>query len=879
MRKLFLALSLALAALACLQAQDLGAYEGKTIKDVQFTGLVRVSSTELEAIVKPFIAKPLTTQIVEDLQRRLYELEYFDSVLADFQPAVGDQSAVVVSFDVIERATIDEVVIRGNDSQRSTDILAEVVLKAGKPVLRPKIALDQENIRKYYIKNGYADVAVDWVLEEGKKPNSRRLVFMVNEGYRTSVRKVQFSGNKFASESALKGLLKTAEQTLFNTGVFQEANLDLDRQAILKYYRDNGFVDVKLVDINRASEFAEKEKRNYLTVIFYIEEGTQWNFGGVRITGNEIFPQEKLMSMVHSKVGSVVNYSRLQSEYQAIADLYYQNGYINNGISLDFERNEETKTISAIINIEEKGRAYIENIVIRGNKKTDPSVILRALPFETGDVFSSRRIREGLMSLTNLRYFSNIVPETPAGSEPGLYDLILDLTEQNTIDLRLGVSLTGSADIPVAGFVHFGDTNFLGKGMDLSAELNIGASEQKVTASFSDPWLFGKNWGGGISLSFDRATKTGVPVDMAGPVFNGQSNAVPDPYDGHYVFSSDAGAAAYNSDNGTALAKGADFPGVPTSADIVKYSLVTDYAYAGGSSSIPSAYTMSYTNWDIGLGLSTGKRESTLAGWFSWSVNGNVELNYVDYDQTKYRPFDAILRNNYMKFQFINSIGFRLGLDARDITYDPGNGYYISEGVSLVGGLLGGERHYIQSSTQIQGYLTLWDMPVTDTSNWKTVLAAGSSLDVLFPQFFNYQSADGNVFSPNFVASDRMLYTNTMTVGRGWPSVGNGQALWDNWLEIRTPLFPQILSLDSYFEAVRISTSRDDIFSLNTNGWMFGFGIGLRILNPSLPLRLYIGKRFNLDSAGNVVWQKGNILATDQPGSGADLILAFSLTN
>jgi outer membrane protein insertion porin family len=873
MRKLFLALFLACAGLAGIHAQDIGAYEGKTIKDVQFTGLVRVSSTELEAIVKPFIAKPLTTQIVEDLQRRLYELEYFDSVLADFQPAVGDQSAVLVSFDVIERATIDEIAIRGNDSQRSADILAEIVLKTGKPVLRPKIALDQENIRKYYVKNGYADVAVDWSLEEGKKPNSKRLVFIVSEGYRTSVRKVQFSGNKFASESALKGLLKTAEQTLFNTGVFQEANLELDRQALLKYYRDNGYIDVKLVDINRASEFAEKEKRNYLTITFYIEEGAQWNFGGVRIIGNEIFPNDKLLSMVRGKVGAVVNYSRLQSEYQSIADLYYQNGYINNGISLDFERNEETKTISAIINIEEKGRAYIENVIIRGNKKTESAVILRALPFETGDVFSSRRIRDGLMNLTNLRYFSNIVPETPAGSEPGLYNLILDTTEQNTIDLRLGVSLTGSADIPVAGFVHFGDTNFLGKGMDLSAELNIGASEQKVTASFSDPWLFGKNWGGGISLSFNRASRTGVPIDMSGPVFNGQVNAVPDPYDGHYVFSA---ATAYNGAN---YAAGAAFPGVPSSGDIVTYGLVTDYAYAGGSSSIPSAYTMSYTNWDIGLGLSTGKREATLAGWFSWSVNGNVELNYVDYDQTKYRPFDAVLRANYMKFQFINSIGFRVGLDARDITYDPGSGYYISEGVSLVGGLLGGERHYIQSSTQMQGYLTLWDMPISETANWKTVLAVGASMDVLFPQFFNYNSAPGDNFGPNFVASDRLLYTNTMTVGRGWPSVGNGQALWDNWLEIRTPLFPQIVSLDAYFEAVRISPRRDDIFALGTTGWMFGFGAGLRVLNPSLPLRLYFGKRFNLDGAGNVVWQKGNILATDQAGSGVDLILAFSLTN
>jgi len=55
-------------------AQDSDWYVNKPIKEVSFVGLERVSKSELNGIVSPFIGKPLTDEVLLDMQRRLYAL-------------------------------------------------------------------------------------------------------------------------------------------------------------------------------------------------------------------------------------------------------------------------------------------------------------------------------------------------------------------------------------------------------------------------------------------------------------------------------------------------------------------------------------------------------------------------------------------------------------------------------------------------------------------------------------------------------------------------------------------------------------------------------------------------------------------------------------
>ena len=222
-----------------------------------------------------------------------------------------------------------------------------------------------------------------------------------------------------------------------------------------------------------------------------------------------------------SKMGGFSIFPYYSRAFRAISDLYFQGGYIFNQIQLEEERDEAQQQINFTVQITESGRAHIENIIIRGNTKTRDDVILRELQFEEGDVFSAGRIREGIANLYNTQFFADVPAiETPQGSVPGLMNLIINLEEGQTTDLRLGVSFALDAEIPIVGVVKWGDSNFLGNGQTIEAELNISQYEQSLQFSFFDPWLFGDRWSGGIGINLSRNVQTQELQDIMHPIFH-----------------------------------------------------------------------------------------------------------------------------------------------------------------------------------------------------------------------------------------------------------------------------------------------------------------------------------------------------------------------
>ena len=71
----------------------------------------------------------------------------------------------------------------------------------------------------------------------------------------------------------MKGLLGLKENGIFQKGIFQEAVLEADRQAIIAYYQDRGYVDVAINDVVREVYYNQEKDQDELTLIFDITEG------------------------------------------------------------------------------------------------------------------------------------------------------------------------------------------------------------------------------------------------------------------------------------------------------------------------------------------------------------------------------------------------------------------------------------------------------------------------------------------------------------------------------------------------------------------------------------------------------------------------------
>ena len=843
-------------------------YVDKPIQNIEFTGLKTVSESELRGIVSPFVGQKFSDALFLDLQRKLYALGYFDQIIPRAVKADAQGSAVILQFEVKERPVVSDVKIEGNQRVRTSDILDVVLLKPGDMITNSKIRLDEDAIKNLYLQRGFPNATINGSTQTDTAGKTT-LIFAVDEGNQTIVKQIKFSGNTYASDSTLRGVLKSKEQSLFNSGVYQESLLEQDKQLIQKYYEDRGYIDAKVTDVTKDFQNDEPNKRSYVTLTYYIDEGQQWTFGGVKFEGNSIFTSEQLAAFFRLKPGDVLNKSKVTDGFNQVANRYAENGYIFNQVNMEQSRDPATRTISYTVKIVELNRAHIENIIIKGNTKTKDFVIRRELPFEPGDIFSAAKIREGLANLTNLQFFQSISPETPQGTVPGLMDLVINVEEANTADIRFGISFGGNTSFPIAGQLSWQDRNFRGLGETIGAQLSVSPAEQTASFNFTQPWLFDKPISAGINFSIDRATITGVPQDVLYPQFPNatDSGSVPDPFTGAYVFSK---PTTYNTVNYPA---GAVFPGTVDSSTISAFGLETDYAYAGGTTAaIPAAYLMSYINWTVSLGTSLGYRLPTRVGRLGLGTGLSTSINDVEYDASVYRPWDDAIRQGHGSWYFTNKWSLTGYLDTRDITYSPSNGYYLREDLTLAGGFLFGTSQFINTTTTLESYLTLWNLPVSDSWSWKMVLAAHSALSVLLPQFWvpGSVSGNGNPYVPNAIDQ---LYVDGMLVGRGWPRTA-GQALWDSWLELRMPISAQIVWFDMFLEGASLWQSYSDVNLGDINNFDFSFGGGIRFVIPQFPIRLYLAKRFQIVN-GQVEWKQGSLFNGGSPTGGVDFVFSI----
>jgi outer membrane protein insertion porin family len=292
---------------------------------------------------------------------------------------------------------------------------------------------------------------------------------------------------------------------------------------------------------------------------------------------------------------------------------------------------------------------------------------------------------------------------------------------------------------------------------------------------------------------------------------------------------------------------------------------------------------MNYVQWYLSIGFSTGYRWYTSLG--NLSVGGGIRNGLIQnsYDNHIYRPFDPALREGNNKWRPINSVWFTTSLDQRDLYYDPSRGYYLYERFGIYGLLGDLEReHYLRNDNKLQFYLTLFDIPVTEKWNFKSVLALHTGLSFIFKQ----PGRDMDSPIPTIEDTNK-LSVDGMFVGRGWSSEyrNKGLSLWENWAELRFPIVPGLLALDFFFDAAGVEDVQGYYFGTNNEGernftidnMRFSFGGGLRFTMPQFPLRFSLAKRFRTVD-GVFTWEQGSLFSNrDKPGSGIDPVISFAI--
>ncbi len=801
-------------------------YQNKPIRQITFEGLRSVDKGELNGLFGSYVGKPFSDERYWEILQKLYALEYFDDIAPIALPGDPDKKTVLLQFTVKEKPVVRKIVFIGNKQIRPSELLEKISLKQGDIYNELKARMDERAVREHYLTKGFASsrVTVSQVVNEDKSIN---LTFTVEEGKKTVVSSINFEGNRNISSKTLKGALSLKEEKLFSKGLFTESMLEADKAALRDYYTERGYVDVVIENVLREVDSESNPEENRLKLTFVIKEGDVFTYGGTTLSGNRIFSNEELLSKIRISEGEVMNLNRFNRGYQALLDVYFENGYTANYINKTETRDNERKRISYTIVIVENDRSHIQNIIIRGNTKTKDYVIAREFAIEEGDIFSKTKLISSIRNLYNLRYFSTITPDVVQGSEQNLVDIIVNVEEQSTASIQFGVTFSGVTDsetFPLSVFLQWQDTNFKGLGKTVSANVTASTDTQSLTLGYTENWFLGSPLSVSFNLSIAHKYLFAYQ-DSLYPIFDddyfNEYGMVPDPF--------------------------------------------TSYEEYMNASSLDPSYRMKYEQWKYGLGISTGYRwlPSLAIVTLRGGLNFSVMQNY--YDDQIYRPADRGIRDKHGQWSWGNSVWTRLSLDHRDINYDPSTGWFASQQVTLNGIIPTIEsEYYVKFETKLEKYFTLVDYPLFETWNLKIVLAGFTTIALQTPVF------------DSMITESSKLFIDGMFNGRGWidlysKSSLRGNAMLSHTLELRAPVAPGILSLDFFFDAVAIKDTPSDLSNLRLDDYYMSFGPGLRFSIQQFPLRLLFANTFRILD-GEVEWSDGS-------GPNWKFVLSFNIAN
>lgn len=691
--------------------------------------------------------------------------------------------------------------------------------------------------------------------------NTVDITFVVKE--KPSVRRILVTGNRQVRTAEIKDAVSMKEKEIFIAG-----KLAYEERAIRSLYLEKGFTNVKVSS-------STKETEKGIDVLFTIDEGRATVITEIKFTGTKAVSAKTLKKKIRLKEAGFLSKgafqeSMLEIDKKLIA-LYYQNiGYIDvksDDVTKTVTPNEEKRRdeLTITFHIQEGERYTYSGIEFSGNEIFSDEELLSKMKIQPGAVFNITKFQESLTGITDLYYENGYTanrfrPVENKDSENKTVSYTFIITENSRSHVE-SVSIKGNnktkehvitREIPIQVGDIFSKT-----------KIETGLRNLRNLQYFSNvDWQYlpgsEENL---VDLVFNVDEQSTTSVEF-GVTFSGVSDPDELPFalfakwqDSNIRGSGrSVGVSSTIATNEQSMSLSLSenwFLGLPLSASVsTEISHSNKYAYrlsiAGDGTVDDDSYYMQYERWKWALGFSVGRRWTpdwaiiSLAG----GVNGSL-LNNI-YDSELWIPVDTSVSEYANNWGWQNSVWASFSVDDRNINYNPSRGWFASERLTWYGLTPIETEFFLKTDTKLEKYFTLFDINVTESWNFKAVLMGYSNLALLFP-------APGSG-----IGDSSKLYIDGMFNGRGWTDIYNkvrGKAAWNNTVELRVPVIPNVLALDWFGDAAVIKDSPDALFhDLSVEDFYFSTGPGVRFLIPQFPLRLLFANTFRIED-GSISWE------------------------
>ena len=482
-------------------AQEAEAQE-EPVAEVAVVGNRTVSETVILSKLSTKPGSPFSQPEIDKDIKTLFELGFFKNVSVDVEK--GSQGTVV-RFIVAERPSIKEIVIEGCQRNIAKKVRSLLTIKEGEILEEKKLAQDLIKVSEYYEKKGFELFEVTHAVKEDPITGKAIVVITVTEGDKVRLDKVVFQGNTFFSSKQLLKCMKTRPRGLLSRGIFKEDNFEIDLDRIVECYRNKGYADARVKNIDK--QYSDDKKKLFITID--IEEGDQYHLGLISVKGMTVFTEAQLLAVCACKKDDLFVASKLRKDVAAMRDLYAEKGYIDLQLRVNSMYNKETNAIDVEYDIVENQVSYLNRIDIVGNTRTKDIVIRRELAVSPGELFDTVKVRRSRERLENLGFFKRVEASVIPTDDEARKDLIIEVEEKKTNDLGFGVGYSsidefiGFVEVAMNNFDYKNFPYFTGDGQKLRVRAELGKKRRDYILSFTEPWFLERK----LSFGFDLYSK------------------------------------------------------------------------------------------------------------------------------------------------------------------------------------------------------------------------------------------------------------------------------------------------------------------------------------------------------------------------------------
>ena len=480
---------------------------------LKFTGLYKGEAVEIPG------------QRISNAIKKLWDTNSFSKVEVYVESINGEQ--VVLRFALQDLKELKDVKFTGKGIKKSQNekLIKENDLKPGTKITENLVSTLQNKIPQQYIKKGFADAKIN-IQEKasGEDPNLVDWTIEVDKGKKVKIESINFEGNENVSSKKLrKKGFKNTKQKRFIAGILKPSKLikekyEEDKHNLISYYNSLGYRDAKII-----SDTITRSDKGF-DIKVKLEEGKKYYIGNIEFYGNTVFSTEVLQRLLGYKKGDIydaVGFNKKVGEDGGKDDdsdlksLYMNSGYLFSNIT-PIEKSVDGDSINLEIRITEGERATWNKVTWSGNTTTHDHVILRALRTRPGKLFSKSDIKRTYFDLAGMQFFDpqKIGQEIKPNPQDNTVDIHWTLEEKGSSQIQLQAGYGGNTFIGTLGltFNNFSLRKFLkfnklipqGDGQTLSLQAQAGQYFQTYSASFVEPWLFGKR-PTALSVSFSHS--------------------------------------------------------------------------------------------------------------------------------------------------------------------------------------------------------------------------------------------------------------------------------------------------------------------------------------------------------------------------------------